>query len=69
MRRTLAGYGIAVVIVLAALNDITWLVGKPWLHDLNVFSAGWGHSRAWSCSVATERAALVIDQLAAEFQC
>jgi hypothetical protein len=28
-----------------------------------------GHSRAWSCSVATERAALVIDQLAAEFQC
>ena len=40
MRRTLTGYGIAVVIVLAALNGITWLVGKPWLHDLNVFSAG-----------------------------
>src|SRR5215510_13424756 len=34
------GYGIAVVIVLAALNGITWLVGKPWLHDLNVFFAG-----------------------------
>ena len=28
------------VIVLAALNGITWLVGMPWLHDLNVFSAG-----------------------------
>ena len=40
MRRTLTGYGIAVVIVLAALNGITWLVGMPWLHDLNVFSAG-----------------------------
>ena len=40
MRRTLTGYGIAVVIVLAALNGITWFVGKPWLHDLNVFSAG-----------------------------
>jgi len=40
MRRTLTGYGIAVVIVLAALNGITWLVGKPWLYDLNVFSAG-----------------------------
>ena len=40
MRRTLTGYGIAVVIVLAALNGITWLVGKPWLQDLNVFSAG-----------------------------
>jgi hypothetical protein len=40
MRRTLTGYGIAVVIVLAALNGITWLVGNPPLHDLNVFSAG-----------------------------
>jgi hypothetical protein len=40
MRRTLTGYGIAVVIVLAALNDITWLVRNPRLHDLNVFSAG-----------------------------
>jgi len=28
-----------------------------------------GDSQAWSCSVATEQAALVIDQLAAEFQC
>jgi len=40
MRRTLTGYGIAVVIVLAALNGITWLVGNPRLLDLNVFSAG-----------------------------
>jgi len=40
MRRTLTGYGIAVAIVLAALNGITWIVGNPRLHDLNVFSAG-----------------------------
>ena len=40
MRRTLTGYGIAVVIVLAVLNSIAWLVGNPPLHDLNVFSAG-----------------------------
>ena len=40
MRRTLTGYGIAVVIVLAALNGITRLAGTPRLHDLNVFSAG-----------------------------
>jgi len=40
MRRTLTGYGIAVVIVLAAINGITWLLGNPRLHDLNVFSAG-----------------------------
>ena len=40
MRRTLTGYGIAVVIVLAALNGITWFVGNSRLHDLNVFSAG-----------------------------
>jgi hypothetical protein len=40
MRRTLTGYGIAVVIVLAILNGITWLVGSLRLHDLNVFSAG-----------------------------
>ena len=40
MRRTLTGYGIAVVIVLAALNGIAWLAGSPRLHDLNVFSAG-----------------------------
>ena len=38
--RTLTGYGIAVVIVLAILNGIFWLVGKPQLHDLNIFSAG-----------------------------
>jgi hypothetical protein len=39
-KRTLTGYGIAVVIVLAILNVIFWLVGNPQLHDLNVFSAG-----------------------------
>jgi hypothetical protein len=38
--RTLTAYGIAVVIVLAILNGIFWLVGKPQLHDLNIFSAG-----------------------------
>jgi hypothetical protein len=38
--RTLTGYGIAVVIVLAILNGIFWLVGNPRLHELNVFSAG-----------------------------
>ena len=40
MRRTLTGYGIAVVIVLAVLNAITGLVGNLRFHDLNVFSAG-----------------------------
>jgi hypothetical protein len=38
--RTLTSYGIGVVIVFAILNSIAWLVGAPWLHDLNVFSAG-----------------------------
>jgi hypothetical protein len=38
--RTLTAYGIGVVIVLAVLNGIAWQVGKPPLHDLNVFSAG-----------------------------
>ena len=38
--RTITAYGIAVVIVLALLNGVTWLVGSPRLHDLNVFSAG-----------------------------
>jgi hypothetical protein len=40
MRRTLTGYGIAVIIVLAILNGIAWLVETPRLHSLNVFSAG-----------------------------
>ena len=39
--RTLTGYGIAVVIVLAILNGVWWLVGNPaQLYGLNVFSAG-----------------------------
>jgi hypothetical protein len=38
--RTLTAYGIAVVIVLAILNGIFWLVSKPQLHALNIFSAG-----------------------------
>ena len=38
--RTITAYGIAVVIVLALLNGVTWLAGSPRLHDLNVFSAG-----------------------------
>jgi hypothetical protein len=37
---TLTGYGISVIIVLAILNGIVWLMGSPWLHDLNVFSTG-----------------------------
>jgi hypothetical protein len=40
MRRTLTGYGIAVVIVFAILNGVAWLVGNPRLHALPVFSAG-----------------------------
>ena len=39
-RRTLTGYGISVVIVLAILNDIAWRAGTPRLYGLNVFSAG-----------------------------
>jgi hypothetical protein len=38
--RTLTGYGIAVVMVLAVLNGIASLVGNPRLHGLSVFSAG-----------------------------
>ena len=40
MRRTLTGYGIAVIIVLAVLNGIAWRTGTPWLDRLSVFSAG-----------------------------
>jgi hypothetical protein len=38
--RTLPGYGIGVVIVLAVLNAIAWRAGTPRLHSINVFSAG-----------------------------
>jgi len=39
--RTLTGYGIAVIVVFAALNGLAWLFGTPpRLRDLNVFSAG-----------------------------
>jgi len=38
--RTLTGYGIGVIIVLAILNAIAWRAGTPRLHDVNVFSAG-----------------------------
>lgn len=38
--RTLTGYGIAVVIVLATLNGLGWLLGNPRLHEISVFSAG-----------------------------
>lgn len=38
--RTLTGYGIGVVIVLAVLNAIVWQAGSARLHDINVFSAG-----------------------------
>jgi hypothetical protein len=40
LMRTLTAYGIGVVIVLAILNAIVWRAGTPWLHELNVFSAG-----------------------------
>jgi hypothetical protein len=38
--RTLTAYGIAVVLVLAALNVVGWSVDSPRLHGLNIFSAG-----------------------------
>jgi hypothetical protein len=39
--RTLTGYGIAVILVFAALNGIIWLAGTPpRLQSLPVFSAG-----------------------------
>jgi hypothetical protein len=39
--RTLTSYGIAVILVFAALNGIRWLAGNPpRLHGLDIFSAG-----------------------------
>jgi hypothetical protein len=39
-RRTLTGYYIGVLVVLAILNSVAWLVDAPPRHDLGVFSAG-----------------------------
>jgi hypothetical protein len=39
-RRTLTGYGVAVLVVLAILNGTAWFVGAPRRHSLGVFSAG-----------------------------
>jgi hypothetical protein len=39
-RRTLTGYGFAVLVVLAILNGTTWFVGAPRRHDLGIFSTG-----------------------------
>ena len=33
--RTMTTYWIGVVIVFAILNGVAWLVGAPWLHNLN----------------------------------
>ncbi len=38
--RTLTGYAIGVVLVLAVLNGTAWQAGTPRLHNFNVFSAG-----------------------------
>jgi hypothetical protein len=39
--RTLTGYGIAVILVFAALNAVGWLAWNPVrAHYFNVFSAG-----------------------------
>jgi len=40
LARTLTGYLIGVVVVLAILNGIAWLIGAPHQHRLGVFSAG-----------------------------
>jgi hypothetical protein len=39
-RRSLTGYLIGVVIVLAILNGLAWHAQSPKQHDLGVFSAG-----------------------------
>jgi hypothetical protein len=39
-RRTLTGYGLVVLVVLAILNGTAWFVAAPWHHRLGVFSAG-----------------------------
>ncbi len=38
--RTLTGYAIGVVVVLAVLNVVAWQARISRLHSLNVFSAG-----------------------------
>jgi hypothetical protein len=39
-RRTLTGYGFAVLVVLAILDGTAWFVGAPRRHSLGIFSAG-----------------------------
>jgi hypothetical protein len=50
--RTLTGYGIGVVIVLAVLNAAAWRTGMPRLHSLNVFSAGFALGVLGTCIAA-----------------
>jgi len=38
--RTLRAYVIGVVIILAVFNVMVWQTHMPWLHSLNLFSAG-----------------------------
>lgn len=38
--RTLAGYGIAVVIVFVVLNGVVWFAKPPWAYSLRIFSVG-----------------------------
>ncbi len=50
--RTLTGYGIGVVIVLAVLNALAWQAGTPKLHSINVFSAGFVLGMLGTCLAA-----------------
>jgi hypothetical protein len=49
MRATLTAYGIWVVVVHAILNGVAWFVSSPWLHDLNIFSAGFAFGMLGTC--------------------
>ena len=46
-RRTLTGYGVAVLVVLAILNGLIWYAHSPKQHDLGVFSAGFSRNGAF----------------------